>query len=58
MEKIKRNLERALAAIQLAGNEMDRLAILKKSPTIDDETKGIIAAIAAETGNILDKSAA
>lgn len=57
MEKVKRNLQRALAAVQLANNEMERLLIMKKSPVVDDETKNVIAAITTTAGNILKKSA-
>ncbi|MBE3116908.1 hypothetical protein IMZ68_06855 [Candidatus Bathyarchaeota archaeon] len=56
MDKVRKNLERALAAVQLARNEMDRLNILKKSPVVDDETKAIVGEIVHTANAILGNS--
>lgn len=55
MEKLKRHLGNALTSIQLARNEMERLAIRKKLVELDEDGKGIIRAINTHTQKIAEE---
>lgn len=56
MEKIKKQLDKALAALQLARNEQDRLIIMKRPVVIDDSAKLIIDALKNELSKMESKS--
>lgn len=53
MNKIKKRLEAALAQMQLAKNEADRLRIMKKPVELDDESLKLLLVI-GDTASSLD----
>jgi hypothetical protein len=52
MEKVKKYLERALLALQLAKLEKDRLALNKKPVVIDDVSRAILDKIIGASTDI------
>lgn len=57
MNKIKKRLEAALAQMQLAKNEADRLCIMKKPVELDDESLKLLLAIGDAAADLGTKPA-